>query len=299
MKLIAAHPASSLAKRRRRAAFTLAELLVAMAIIAVLASITVVSVRGITKDAKLSSGVNAVTAALDNARAMAMKNNRIVLVAFRARFDGVEQYVEIVTAQWTGEAAPAYVDWGSGPEPAAVDRFELIPDVAARQLPRGIKVAGPSYRSGDDDDWLTQSHLPNIDQSTGGGEAPGQMLAVMYAPDGSIITQNSQADSVRTFIDFDRNGEQIISGDIYDYNNGPLINLQDFRVTYFYHVFEGDEPYLSFVPFLAVFDDDVAREQYDTTQWSDGQVRRDNLTFYISQSADRIHFNRYTGVVLR
>ena len=285
----------------RLRAFTLAELLVAMAIIAVLASITVVSVRGITKDAKLSSGVNAVTAALDNARAMAMKNNRIVLVAFRARFDGRnEQVIEAVTAQWSGVS---YLN----PDVGVVDHFIPISDVPPRELPKGIKIAAPLYGGNVDFAWASSSDLPAVEFAV---EAAGAVIAVMYAPDGTLITQNAASDSNRVFVDFNNDGDQQQGGVPYtnygsdfpdndnycylgdDENGNPLVQ-------YFCQANGDDEPYLTMAPFLAVFDDDTAREQYDTTQWSDGQVRRDNLTFYISQSADRIHFNRYTGVVMR
>ena len=83
----------------RRRAFTLTELLVAIAIIGILAAITVVGIRAISKDAKLASGKNTVMAVLANARARAIKDNRIVLVAFRPRLVGEnKQIVEAVLA---------------------------------------------------------------------------------------------------------------------------------------------------------------------------------------------------------
>ncbi|MHC4989981.1 MAG: pilus assembly FimT family protein, partial [Planctomycetota bacterium] len=62
----------------RRHAFTLTELLVAIGIIAVLGTLTIVGVRAIAKDARLSSAQNAISAALDNARGLAMKENTVV-----------------------------------------------------------------------------------------------------------------------------------------------------------------------------------------------------------------------------
>jgi prepilin-type N-terminal cleavage/methylation domain-containing protein len=292
---------------RRPRAFTLAELLVAMAIIAVLASVTVVSARGITKDAKLSSGVNAVAAALDNARAMAMKNNRIVLVAFRARFDGRnEQVIEAVTAQWSGVSYPLDLN-GDNIIDTVVDRFTPISDVPPRELPKGIKIAAPLYGGDVDFAWTSSTDLPAVEFAV---EAAGVVIASMYAPDGTLITQNPTSDSTRVFVDFNNDGYQRQAGgdfsnygsDFPDNANYCYLGNDNWGsplVHYFCQANADDEPYLTMAPFLAVFDDDTAREQYDTTQWSDGQVRRDNLTFYISRSADRIHFNRYTGVVMR
>jgi prepilin-type N-terminal cleavage/methylation domain-containing protein len=292
--------------RRRTAprSFTLAELLVAMAIIAIIAAITVVSVRGIAKDARLSSGTNAVTAALDNARALAMKNNEIVLVAFRARPDGpTEQYIEAVTARFSGES---YLN----PDVGVVDRFVPISDAAARELPGGIKIAGPLYGGNVDYAWAVSSDLPAIESA---GEAGGAVIAAMYAPDGTLITQNPATDSNRIYVDFNNDGYQR-QGEV-DYSNLAGVppeypdndnycymgeDADGYALNdYFCQVKDDDEPYVSMAPFLAVFDDDAAREQYDTTLWGDGQIRRDDLTAFISVTADRIHFNRYTGVVMR
>lgn len=291
------------ARKNTRASFTLAELLVAMAIIAIIATVTVISVRGISKDAKLSSGGNAVTAALDNARALAMKNNEIVLVVFRARFEGRnEQFIEAITARFSGES---YVN----PDVGVVDRFIPIKDVPARELPKGIKIAGPLYGGNVDLAWSISSDLPAVDD----GEAAGAIVAAMYAPDGTLITQNAATDSNRIYVDFNNDGYQRqagadysnISGFLPEFpNNDSYCYLGDGGdgsplVQYFCQVNEDDEPYVSMAPFLAVFDDDDARERYDTLLWSDGQIRRDDLTAFISATADRIHFNRYTGVVMR
>ncbi|MCH8152535.1 MAG: prepilin-type N-terminal cleavage/methylation domain-containing protein [Planctomycetes bacterium] len=262
---------------RRRCAFTLVELLVVMGVIAVLATLTLVSVRAITDNARLSSATNTVMASLDNARALAMKKNTIVLVVFRARFEGNnKQVVEVVTAKWTGES---YLNLG----PAVVDRFVPIPDVPVRSIPAGIKVAAPRYGPSADEDnlWITQSHLPTIDPQPGVGEAPGKIIGIMYGPDGTTITRNSQSDSNTSFVDFNNDGELLFSDDINDQAS------------------ENDEPFVAMAPFLAVFDDDEAREMFDSTAWEDIDIRRADLTEYITQFADRIHFNRYTGVAMK
>ena len=247
-----------------------------MGVIAVLATLTLVSVRAITDNARLSSATNTIMAALANARALAMKKNTIVLVVFRPRIEGNnKQVVEVVTAKWTGES---FID----ADDKVVDRFVPIPDVPVRSIPVGIKIAAPRYGPNEDDLWITQAHLPAIDQQTGSGEAPGKLIAIMYGPDGTTITRNSQSDSRRLFVDF--NNDRIQQG-------GPV---PDFNQT-----FEDDEPFLAMAPFIAVFDDDEAREMFDTTAWEDVDIRRADLTEYITQFADRIHFNRYTGVAMK
>ena len=253
---------------RRRCAFTLVELLVVMGVIAVLATLTLVSVRAITDNARLSSATNTVMAALDNARALAMKKNTIVLVVFRPRFEGNnKQIVEVVTAKWTGES---FVD----PDDKVVDRFVPIPDIPVRSIPVGIKIGAPRYGPNEDRLWITQAHLPAIDQQTGSGEAPGKLMAIMYAPDGTTITRNSQSDSRRMYVDFDNNREQDDDGGV---NDDP-----DFNQT-----FENDEPFLAMAPFIAVFDDDEAREMFDTSQWGNVDIRRGDLTEYRSANGKR------------
>ena len=88
------------------------------------------------------------------------------------------------------------------------------------------------------------------------------------------------------YVDFDNNREQDDDGGV---NDDP-----DFNQT-----FENDEPFLAMAPFIAVFDDDEAREMFDTSQWGNVDIRRGDLTEYITQFADRIHFNRYTGVAMK
>ncbi len=280
-----------------RGGFTLIELLVAMGVIAVLAVLTLMSMRGIANDARLASATNTVKAALDSARALAMKNNTVVLIVFRPRFEGVhkhKQEVDIYTAKWTGESAALDTN-NDGSLNFVVDRFVPIPAIVVRSIPAGIKVAAPFYGDNQDDVWVTQSHLPAIDQETGSGEAPGGLIAVMYGPDGTTITRNSQSDSNRMFVDFNNDGLQRDDNDYWNYSDTSNYP----GTTYFDQMFEDDEPFLAVAPFLAVFDDDEAREIFDTIAWGDEDIRLGEITEYVTQFADRIHFNRYTGVVMK
>ena len=82
--------ALSSSTRRPSRGFTLVELLMVMGVIGVLSTLTLVSIRAIARDVRLSSATNTVMAALDNARALAMKRNKPVLVAFYPQRRGQE-----------------------------------------------------------------------------------------------------------------------------------------------------------------------------------------------------------------
>jgi hypothetical protein len=286
--------------------FTLVELLVVMGIIAVLGILTTLSYRGIAQDAKLASGKNTVAAVLDNARGLAMKNNRIVVVVFRPRLDGPrEQYTEAVLCEWTGES----YETPNG----IVERYAPIASSVSRALPRGIKVACPRYGQATaavanqffDYVWATQTQLTSMNPATGNGEQWGELVAVMYAPNGTVVTRNPRTDSNLAFMDFNDDGLQrnrTNESTYVDYNNTTT-----FPPLLFGQNFEDDEPYINLAPFLAVFDDDEARE-LSGGSWNtvpgyaeligSNVVNGANLG-YINNNADRIHFNRYTGVVMK
>ncbi|MHC5006403.1 MAG: pilus assembly FimT family protein [Planctomycetota bacterium] len=266
-----------------RHAFTLTELLVVMGVIGTLAVLTLVATRKISQDAKLALGTNTVTAALNEGRALAIKEHKDVVVAFMARLDGPKtQVVEITVAQWTGDT---YLNTnGPNPRDDAIDRFLPVPGLPVRRLPKGISVASPFYHSG------------STAFGTGQGELIGQPAGVMFAADGARILRNSHSDSARSWIDFNNDG--LVQLDQTDHvpETMPLNWSREFD-----QIYEDDETFVSLAPFLAVYDFDEALER-KTLDWSD----RDNLEEelvgppgYITELGNRIHFNRYSGVVMR
>lgn len=286
--------------------FTLTELLVVMGIIAVLGVLTAVGYRGIAKDAKLSSGKNTLMAVLDNARGLSMKENRIVMVVFRPRLDGNRQFIEAVFAEWSRDCGrPNVPNYGT---PPVVDRFIPIKNTPSRAFPAGIKIAGPSFASGDDTTWITQTHLPAINQLTGNGESPGELIGVMFAPDGTSITRNSATDSIRAWVDFDGDGLQRIGTGApvnYATNPAPTIPAAAFDGGWFEQRLAGEESFVDIVPFLSIFDDDAVRDLNDVAQWDTANnpnaftARLTAYTTYLTSRSDRIHFNRYTGVAMK
>ena len=99
------HRRNTVVCRRNLRSFTLVELLTAMGVMLVLAAITLVAVKSISRSTRVSSGINTVTAALSNARALAMKNGRPVLVAFMVNWDpsqpDIPQTTRLIIAEWS------------------------------------------------------------------------------------------------------------------------------------------------------------------------------------------------------
>jgi hypothetical protein len=235
-----------------------------------------------------------------------MRNNEIVLVAFRPRIDGNKQYVEAILAKWTRQSVRYTVTFSPQPAIQVTDRFVPIAGITPRRLPQGIHVAGPFYGGGFDAGWVTLSHLPTISQNTQ-GEAAGSIIGVMYSPEGRAIMQNATSDSQRIWVDFNNDGLHqwnSVSAAPIDYSTPQTFSPAQ-QDNFFLHFFDKDEPHISLVPYLAVYDDDATRELYDPNRWSfpgdsNAYVTRPaDYAEYLTNNADRIHFNRYTGVAMR
>ncbi len=298
-------------------AFSLAELLVVIGVIAILATLTVISVQRISRDTRTATATNTVTNALAAARAHAIKTNNLVMVVFRPVWNPNQrqtpQQTEVVIAEWTGAA------------------FEFLPGQLADvfipansfqplKLAPGVKVAGPDYHStnpaaavGFDERWTTQSELP---QMMGGGAIPAcneyldgyRMIGVMFGPDGTVMTRNPNGATSdnKSFVDFLR-GDVNGDGDPQDCSGSGTYQGQPVQFgscangnyeIYWFQDHYNDECNVSLVPFLAVYDDRIARERR-TAPWSNFDAMKDDLigtAGYITTNSDRIHFNRYTGV---
>jgi hypothetical protein len=269
----------------------------------------------------LSSSQNTVAAAIDNARALAMKENKLVMVVFRARWVNTEtrrrQYIEAVMCEWTGDtykhrSIPTII----------IDRFEPIEDVPIRALAPEIQVACPQYGKNDDFIWTTQPHLPTIHRTTSlpsygndNTELQGSMIAVMFGGNGGVQVRNPQSAADRFFVDFNRDFYQQHQGGSYSHAattlapgatvvaNNPVASSPDRNSPGFGYGRIDDEPYITFAPFLAIYDDEEARSvKLPTSDWSDNNDYEIDLAGrggFISANAKRMHFNRYTGVALK
>ena len=281
--------------------FTLVELIVVIVIMTILAGFSAMAYRGIAADLRMSSAANTVSAALDNARAMAIKKNRYVITVFRPRLvnGDTQQEIDIVIAQWNNDSANA--DRGNGVI-WTYDRFTPVPGLLVRTIKGGVNVAGPGYGRGDDDTWWVCTYLP-ANAADPSNEAFGSMVGVLYNPEGRVVVRNAESGSDRIWVDFDLDGDQTISDDeIVDW---PRPNpLPSWLGDYFILEIPEGEPFISMTTILAVFNEEECRSAYDVTRWTpdgNGQsdLRDNEYTEYIDTNSDRVQFNRYSGVPLK
>jgi len=279
------HRGASAVRCPRRRAFTLVELLTVMGILLLMSVLTAVAVGRVAQDARISSGTNAVTAALGAARGLAMERNSVILVTFAPVWDparpDLPQLTEVVIAEPTGAADLFF----TGGIPNIASAFRPVRGYQPRTLPQGVGVAGPqSDFAGGDTFWITLPDLRNQER--------GRMLAILFSPDGRVLTRMPNGSvQGRHYVFLDRNG------------NG----VQDISFAgsdSFFIGAIGDEPNLQTVNTIAIFDDRELRRRYDTTLWRGTSVpaqteRLEKITEYITESSNRISFNRYSGVVQR
>ena len=294
---------------RRARAFTIVELLVVIGVIGILAALTTIGARRLTAGSRLAAGTNAVTSALGNARAAAIRDGVMTAVVFRPVWDSsparrnLPQRVEVVTVRSTGERYPFLNSQNQ--VMGFAERFLPANNVPAVVLPEGIKVAGPNFDPPsipsspvNENTFSTQAELPRLEQC---GEAIdcNRVIAVMFGADGQFISRPSKSPvdlDAKSFVDWNNfvpplpaDPQQCNLGDCGNGGNFDTFWLQD-------HV--DDECNLMFVPFLVVYDDKAAREQKGT-DWSNTNNLLAELTGangFIAQFGDKITFNRFSGI---
>ena len=89
----------------RNGAFTLLELLVVIAVIVIVTTLTLVAYRNVASDMRMSAAVQDVSASLEQARSRAIRDGRTTIVAFRPRVNsGGQHYIETVVGQSSDES---------------------------------------------------------------------------------------------------------------------------------------------------------------------------------------------------
>ncbi|MCP4833705.1 MAG: type II secretion system protein [Phycisphaera sp.] len=295
--------------RRTAVGFTIIELLVVMGILVLLAVLTGIGVSRISKEARLSSGVNQVKAALGSARAYAIQNNKTVMLTFDVVVDPARvsegERVRMLLAVASGDYE-AYSDY------AFNERYSPVPGLAVAELPKGIKVAGPLSTvfegggSGDqirDDVWVTQ---PGGKWRGAGGsvispESGGRRIGVIIGPDGTLLTRNpagvgAAGKVIWPYVDLDNSGS---FGNQVNYPGVPggIPQFIAFDAV-------GDECDTMPVQWLAVFDDEEMRRTLNEDAWSVAEVGYDDavenyhtdVTNWVQSFGVPLFFSRYTGI---
>ena len=307
--------------RGRISGFTLIELIVVIGILISLATLTAISVSKVTKDARFSKAVSQVMNALENARTLAIKEHRPVLLAFTVKTERVgtatsggiltdnikKQWTRIVAARLRDElvnsnATATTANQGS----VFMDMFEQHPNFSPIDLPEGIKVAAPQMDyERNDDVWITQPTFR--DNNTNFAEMEyGSLIGVMFDVNGSLLSKITGGGSANqgmgryVVLDMDQNGLQL-----------PL-NSKENGAGWFTYNIEGEEPNIQLAPFISVFNDSAMRELFDVNMWKGpsftatwvppcssfaaGRTRMNcDESEYINQFGEKIYFNRYTG----
>ena len=297
------------ARARTRAgsrAFSIVELLVVMAVIGVLALLTTLGARRLTSGSRLAAGTNAVTSALANARAAAIRDSAPTALVFRVTWDPTKPFIpqrtEMVTMRSTGEQVITQNTETS--MPVSKVRMRPVADIPAIVLPEGVKVAGPIYNQtfelGADSVpsykvWSTQGDMVALAACSESLQC-SQQIAVLFGADGAFLTRPPRAsvDDAVFYADDNNDGVQHSIASPTGFGscasgNYQLYWLQD-------NIF--DEPNLLFVPFLSVYDDRAARDA-KASNWSNITSLVSELTGpsgYISQFGDKITFNRFSGL---
>jgi len=301
----------------RRFGFTLVELIVVIAVMTILASISGLAFRRIAADLRMSTAENTLSASLDNARSIAIQKNRYVMAVFIPRLtaDKTEQMTDIILAQWNGDSMTADFPNNSGSRLWTVDRFVPVQGVEVRSIEGGVSVAAPSYHNDDDDLWLTPTYLPDVALQEDALKV-GRVSAVMYSPEGRVVVRNAKSSADRSWVDFNFDGEQTYDPDP-DRNPNtndayvvgwltsspdPETELYEGMVSSLWGVLlngQGGEPMVMPVPFVAVYDEKEFRTLYPSDAWNDYTQRIDDYSEYVNETARRIQFNRYSGVTLQ
>lgn len=291
----------------RARGFTLLELLVVMGLLILLAVLTGIGVNRLANEARLSSGVNQVLAALGNARAYAIKNNVTTMLAFMVRVNpdrlSEGEQVELVLAEYKEVIGVGNFTY---------EMFVPVPGLKSVELPEGIKVAGSisgsldvqavnnqlsGYGLSADTIWVSQ---PGGSWRLVGGrpnsEESGRQISVIFGPDGTMATRNvmnAGASGERVWPFIDLNGNRLM--DRYDVVSGG----NPWYLSYTGYNDVGDELDIFPCQFLAVYDDEEARKALGDDAWSGsgGDLQRIvDITRWVDEYGAPIHFNRYTGV---
>lgn len=268
---------------RARPAFTIIEMLVVISIIAVLLGLSAPILRLILRGNALDSGQNAVSAALQSARAIAKRDQTDTAVVISINGDG---YTTVRVCKRNDD--PGTCNDTTNYLAAAVTDMIGFTDVDQRQaerLPGQIRVAGPDFANtsaqqgaaATDTQWRLPGMLPNNNAAFKVGVKTN--ICVWFGPDGTVRTSDPLTGKRNIYYDDPQS-----TANICDYP-------KDFLLT----------P----VPMLVVYD---RRDLADATsggqddEFTLGDATRDGWINNPPATATTprvLMFNRYSGTLMR
>ncbi|MDG2424621.1 MAG: hypothetical protein P8M22_11655, partial [Phycisphaerales bacterium] len=169
--------------------------------------LTLMAYRGIASDMRMSAAVQDVTIVMEQARSRAIRDGKATLVVLRPRItSGGEQIVEAVIGQSSGETfrwrrSVGEPDEEENPRRPAT-RFVPLLGLEPRGMPEDMGFATPAHQFGDDEMYLMTGQVGV------NGEPPGILPAVLYGPDGEVVSYDQDTDAELIFMDFNSDGGQ-------------------------------------------------------------------------------------------
>jgi prepilin-type N-terminal cleavage/methylation domain-containing protein len=180
------HLQASAGRRRRASGFTLVELLTVMVIIAVLSTIILGSVRGLSGSGNRRSAISRLMGVLDQARMLAIAENRAVYVVFASPLPGQTPAPQISASMW-GRAYAIFQDKSD---------FKPVQRSAWMYLPVGVAfkssgndgltaLTNQPFASGDGTNFPLSSMVAGVDSTE--PDKGAKLPYLKFDPVGSLV----------------------------------------------------------------------------------------------------------------
>jgi len=181
--------------RQRQPGFTLIEILIVIAIIALVMLIVLPSVSKLFAAQAMVQGRNLIDAQIKTARSLAIRDRRYTGVHFQRHWDTGEYWSAIVQVSSEVElgrsagdsmpSVPTNCDWGSS------RAMRMVEGTAATRMPGSLGVGLVGAALGNDYSGLSSIDTPNMT-----AEVAFTTFTVLFDPDGRLATAGGESPSI-------------------------------------------------------------------------------------------------------